>query len=312
MTTRTADAPAVAPGDVFVVGAPRSGTTWLHAVLSTHPSFASPLETNLFGLVARVEREYLLGRSDGFGPSWVIGDAAFDAWCAQLWQIARSGLLASTPRATRVLEKTPDHVLQIDLIRRLVGRARFVHVVRHPVDVVRSTLEASQSWASGWAPGTVEAATQFWIDRVRAGLAAGRTDDTLVVRYEDLLAGPEHWAELRSFLEIDHTWLLPDLGSRPNDLLTPAIPAGIDPAERLRAVSPEPRRSFHDRPTSQTRPLSAFEHRYVERHAGELLEVLGYVRRAPGSSRLDAIQTVTRAGSRRVRRVGSQIIGKGA
>src|SRR5438876_565526 len=48
-STRSAPPMALADLDiVFVVGAPRSGTTWLQTMLAAHPEVASPQETYIF------------------------------------------------------------------------------------------------------------------------------------------------------------------------------------------------------------------------------------------------------------------------
>ena len=46
-------------GYVFVIGAPRSGTTWLQNMMGAHPEIVTPQESNLFSVyVALLRREW--------------------------------------------------------------------------------------------------------------------------------------------------------------------------------------------------------------------------------------------------------------
>src|SRR3954465_4017433 len=48
VTTERADDRAPARGFVALIGAPRSGTTWLQTLVASHDAVVSPQETNLF------------------------------------------------------------------------------------------------------------------------------------------------------------------------------------------------------------------------------------------------------------------------
>ena len=261
------------PGDVFIVGAPRSGTTWLQTVLAQHPGFVSVPETHLFVLLGEAERLYTK-YPQGIGPAAVIDRADFDQWLSEPWQRLRTQLLAARPGTTRVLEKTPMHALHMDLIRRLVPGARLVVLVRDPRDTVNSLLDAGSGWGSPWAPRVVENAIARYRRAVESALASMHAADTLLVRYEELCSGPQAWGELLSFLELVG-WSLPDLGASPRELsiglvmrlregrLTPTtleVPTGF---------------SFHSR-AGRHRQLSGFERRYVEYACRDLMDRLGY------------------------------------
>jgi hypothetical protein len=170
---------------VLVVGANRSGTTWLQQLLLAHPDVAGleRTETWLFvtlgglwdnlndpdgrGLRAHVPLERGIAALRGFA------DAALD-------QVARD-----RPDAARVLERTPGHAMHLPLIRNLYPGARVVHLLRDGRDVVQSVLELD------FATHDPAAAARQWRETVEAVHAElGRFAHGTEVRYEALVADP--------------------------------------------------------------------------------------------------------------------------
>lgn len=256
---------------MFVVGAPRSGTTWVQYVLSKHPDMVTPPETHLF-VALRDVASHVDATGPRSGLQHCVHDEQLTEWYGSLWSTIRTNLLDASPGSSRVLEKTPAHVGCIDLIRSAVPGARFVHVVRNPHDVVRSLLEASRGWGSTWAPGYVEGAVEIWLSSVQAWLETAPGDDLLSVRHEDLRHGPAEWAPVLDHLGIDSSWPLDHLGDRPGG------------GAHLARVSSAPDSlwdevegfSFHDRPAGSVRRLTGFEQRVVTTRCAELAERLGY------------------------------------
>jgi Sulfotransferase family len=167
--------------DVFIVGSPRSGTTWLQTLLADHPDLASPPELHVFpellGPAAKMwddrARNNAMRRDAGIvdgvsGLENVLDRADFAAWMRDLYEMARSSVLALKPGATRLLEKTPGNARHLPLIWEVAPGARFVHVARDPRDVVASLLERSRRPFRDWAPSDVCSATGVWRDNVSA------------------------------------------------------------------------------------------------------------------------------------------------
>jgi hypothetical protein len=290
--------------DVFIIGSPRSGTTWLHAALSNHPSFASPPETHLFTDLA-LAGNAMTSRPTSIGPGSVLADGVFEQCCGSLWSHIRTNLLAACPGATRVLEKTPPHAEQMDFIRASVPDPLFIHIVRNPVDAVRSIMEASGSWGANWAPGSVENACSLWTRTVEAALTSARPNDTLLVHYERLQQGDDEWNRVKEFLGIDLGWELPDLTAAPS-----SIAKKVQYHRSTNSYGPVKRKappghSFHDRDPTSQRTLSAFERRYTEWACRDLMSTLGY---APTRGRLGPLDRLRvqeqrfRQGLRAVRR----------
>jgi hypothetical protein len=186
-------------GDIFVVGSPRSGTSWLQGLLAEHPVLASPPESYLFpdflgpceahwhASVGRNRSSHDAG-ADGNGLDELLDREAFVEWMRNLYGEARRAALELKPGATRLLEKTPDNARHLPLIREIVPDACFVHIVRDPKDVVASLLERHRRPFGEWAPSDVLTATRIWLGNVSAALRDGDPTDTLPIRYEDLKA----------------------------------------------------------------------------------------------------------------------------
>jgi hypothetical protein len=176
---------------VFVVGAARSGTTWVYDVLATHPEVAGVLESFLFstgrgvgGLVNLLDRPGLAAGMRRFVPT--------DDLARQLRGFT-AGLLGRTvePGRRLLVEKSGEHARSMQGIWHLFPDARFVHVLRDGRDVVVSALAAQRSWAPTWARSTYRAAREWGaIAQAATDSGATRPNQFLEVRYEELRADP--------------------------------------------------------------------------------------------------------------------------
>ncbi len=193
----------VALPDFFVIGAPKAGTSALHAALDTHPDlYLSPVkEPKYFLCDDRPPRE---GQN---GP----GDAhSAQEW---IWERARyESLFDTAPDAHPRGESTPFYLYDLDAQRRIaetVPHAKLIAIVRDPVD------RAYSNWMHLWSDG-LEPIADFLEacaaeeDRIDAGWAPfwhykaqGRYGEQLqhlyglfpveqihVLRYRDLVDDP--------------------------------------------------------------------------------------------------------------------------
>lgn len=162
--------PAEGLRKVFVVGCPRSGTTWLQLLLSKHPRVATAPETQIvaFYLVhflRQWEHEHngpTAKHQGRAGLSRVLSEDEFDAMCRDVILRVLERIAARNPGATHVIEKSPGHAVHAPWIQRLLPDARFLHVVRDPRDTVASLLAASRTWGGDWAPHNPVDAARMW------------------------------------------------------------------------------------------------------------------------------------------------------
>jgi hypothetical protein len=185
---------------IFNVGARRSGTYWLQRIVTAHPEVAAvPSETHLFsGGIGPLFSgfQHSLRASAKVGEVYVERDAALDA-ARDLCDVVLAG--AVEPGAARIAERTPLHVLHLDLIASIYPDARFVHIIRDGRDVARSIA------AQRWGPQEIADAATEWRDSVLAARSAELPDAVYrEVRYEDLLTDPASVvAELYEWLALE-------------------------------------------------------------------------------------------------------------
>lgn len=135
----------------FVVGCVRSGTTLLRDVLRNHPRLAAPEETHFyrwaepFGGVPY--RQVVSGNKvlqhhremDGITESefQLILDNSISR--ADMYErYMRLYIDKNKPNAKRWFDKTPQNIYGAALIAGEIPNAKFIHIVRHPFDVISS------------------------------------------------------------------------------------------------------------------------------------------------------------------------------
>ena len=149
--------------DFFLVGAPKAGTTALHAALARHPALH---------LATVKEPKFFL--CDGAPPTGQTGPG--DAHSAQEWIWRRDryeALFAGAPAGALRGESTPFYLADPEAhrrIHRLVPEARLIALLRDPVDRAHSNW--MHLWSDGLEPiADFVAACRAEDERVRAGYA---------------------------------------------------------------------------------------------------------------------------------------------
>ena len=187
------------PRVVFLIGAPRSGTTWLQSLLGSHPAVVTPQETDLFSTfvaplqdwwddqIGRSSAEHVARRTKGL-PA-ILDDAEFSRLIETMVERVLAAIRNLDPAASIIVEKSPSHSHHVDLIAKYLPGAAFLHIVRDGRDTAASLQSASRGWGSYWAPGSLKKAAVMWKANVLAARTAAGTGRYAEVRYEDLRAG---------------------------------------------------------------------------------------------------------------------------
>jgi hypothetical protein len=193
------------PDPVFVLCMGRSGSTLLRFLLDGHPDLACPPETSLPALCARLAVVWSLiegaplSAERGDAPPQVP-DAAIKGIRRMLDEMTASYL---DRRGKRVFcDKSLGSAPNVDLLRQIYPGARFLCLYRHPMDMIRSGLEACPWGLTGYgfdgyiagSPGNaVLALARYWLDNATTITAAEEEYSQLChrIRYEDLVEDPE-------------------------------------------------------------------------------------------------------------------------
>lgn len=183
---------------LFLIGAPRSGSTLLAQMLGTHPSIHAPPEPHLLtplahlGYYASVERapyDPIITReaARALVASLPRGEAGYlDALRALTNDLYAQILSAS--EADLLLDKTPAYALVLDFLARLYPHARYVVLTRHPLAVWSSYVD---SFFDG--DFAVAHAHNPLLERYVPAIARFLRERPVAlvhVRYEDLVTSP--------------------------------------------------------------------------------------------------------------------------
>jgi hypothetical protein len=163
---------------IVVLGAARSGTTWLHRMITAHPDVAGTAtgETWLFPDIAPIWTA-LSGRVE---RTRVV--SALRAFCDRLLAAMRD---RAAPGAAYVCEKTPASLWRLPMLAELYPDAKYVHIVRDGRDAALSMTR------TGEGRDDLAAAAEAWVAAVTEVRRGARLlPDFREVRYEDLLADP--------------------------------------------------------------------------------------------------------------------------
>ena len=149
--------------DALIIGAPKAGTSALHAALARHPQvFASRPKEPKFFLCGEAPPPAYCGPGDAHSQQeWVWRRSAYRA------------LFAPAPPDTVRIESTPFYLYSADARRRLADDlpdAKLVVVVRDPID--RAYSNWMHLWVDGLEPvGDFVEACALEQDRIAAGWA---------------------------------------------------------------------------------------------------------------------------------------------
>lgn len=207
---------------VFIVGCPRSGSTWATFLLAQHAEVATFQHAKVFHYLEGMERwhknksghSFIVEPSTDGAPgedgkaSLKLAEALPEAELYPMLRGVAEGILSSVaaarPGASVVVDKTPENGHLAEFILKVLPDAHFLHIVRDPRAVFCSHRSASRSWAKWEFPTRPIDGARFWNDDVAAALAIeGLTERYLQVRYEDMQAdGPAELGRILSWLDL--------------------------------------------------------------------------------------------------------------
>jgi hypothetical protein len=189
---------------IFVVGAARSGTTWVHDILAKHPQVAHIHESWLFteqdGIGSLFNRGHWPSQGSGLGRLLERDDLL--TYTGDMVRQIMSHAIG--PEHRFLVEKSPSHLYSMELIREIFKDARFIHVLRDGRDVAVSVRAAVKSWSPAWKEtfgSTVMKSARAWKYAVKRAHRENKMipDRFLEIRYESLRKDP--WTNYRRIFE---------------------------------------------------------------------------------------------------------------
>jgi hypothetical protein len=204
-------------GPVFIVGAPRSGTTMLQYRLRNHPRISLPTgeshfivplcqKQNEYGDLSRLENirrvlQFMHARRRNFLETDLHGmKFEVESLASELHTEGRntmpaviSGLFEKNARGegkARWGDKTPYYVMHISKLLAWFPDAQFIHLIRDGRDVALSLFGRKHDFCVYNA----YFAAEHWESHVERGHELGRhlqPNQYMELRYEDLLTQPE-------------------------------------------------------------------------------------------------------------------------
>ncbi|GBQ63800.1 tetratricopeptide repeat-containing sulfotransferase family protein [Komagataeibacter swingsii] len=190
-----AQAPVSNPPDaapVFVMGMPRTGTTLVDRILSSHPDIASAGELQAFPIAvkiaSRVRTRMVLD------PETVAHTAGRD-----LGAIGQAYLERAHPHvpkdSPRFSDKFPGNFIYAGLIARALPRARLICLRRHPMDTVLSNFKNLFATTSRYYDYSycIEDIARYYVrfDRLMRLWQKAIPGRVLEIRYEDIVEDQE-------------------------------------------------------------------------------------------------------------------------
>jgi hypothetical protein len=191
------------PGPVFVVGAPRSGTSILGWSLDQHPDLFTSHEVDflaeLFGRGHLINAYRRSLREDGWLSQGQVDLATF----ARYWGDATLKMMRRDGRGDRWVDATPRHALAMYELALLFPSARFLHLVRDGRQAVDSLINSGFPIPSA---RRFHLACMIWrqYNDLVGRFAADFPERVMQVRYEQLFMerSTEAWSAIFDFVGV--------------------------------------------------------------------------------------------------------------
>ena len=169
---------------LFIVGLPRSGTTLVDRILSSHSAISSRGETSDFVMALVKQAGTVASKAELVQRSTTLDFVKLGgAYCANL----------SDSAAQRQIDKTPINFLYLGLIAAALPNARVVHLQRNPMDVCYAMYKTLFRMAYPFSYDLGDL-TRYWIAYdalMKHWKRMLPSSQFIEIHYEDLVADQE-------------------------------------------------------------------------------------------------------------------------
>lgn len=189
----------------FIVGAPKSGTTWLQKLLDEHVDICCKGESHVANILAPKLLEtleehnklinfknHMLYKKDEGYPMFNSQDCLYLTACAALLLFHKQ---LGDKDYKCIGEKTPTHIEALDLLAILFPHAKFIHIIRDGRDCcisgwyhVQRQIQNNENQSTLPFHDYVKIFAQSWAHAVHLGLAfqSKYPERCFLISYEDL------------------------------------------------------------------------------------------------------------------------------
>ncbi|MEQ8936037.1 MAG: sulfotransferase, partial [Amphiplicatus sp.] len=175
---------------IFVNGLPRSGTTLVEQILTSHSAVSDGAEINLLRAALIPAGDYSFA---GALACQRRMEASLDPW----GELARDYLAMLNARFGsdgRIVDKTLNHSHFVGLLLHILPRAKIIWLRRNPEDSALSCFRSFFTQPMAWCWSLHDIALHFrQEDRLYRHWIQNFPDRILTVPYEDLASNPESW-----------------------------------------------------------------------------------------------------------------------
>lgn len=175
---------------IFIVGMPRSGTTLVEQILSSHPQVYGAGELELLWRCVRAELGIAAEYDDDVPVMLKARDISIvrsiaESYCASLWRLA--------PAAAHITNKLPGNVSLVGLIHMALPNARIIHCLRDPLDTCVSCFSKlfSRGHLFTYDLGELGRYYRLYEDLMQHWRTVLPAGSMLELRYEDLVTDLE-------------------------------------------------------------------------------------------------------------------------
>jgi len=160
---------------VFIIGVPRSGTTWLWGLLTSCPDIESLTREDFDSANPSIVNKQRITSETG----------AFVRYNNRTIRRVVRKKISLFPNKV-IIEKTPSHILHIRRIIKLFPTAKIIYIMRDPRAVISSMLHSKFFHFAN----SVEEALTLYTTYINAAKPYLHYKNLYLVKYEDLIAQP--------------------------------------------------------------------------------------------------------------------------
>ena len=185
---------------IFLIGAPRSGTTLLARMLGAHSQIYQRAEPHLITPIAHLGYFGKVQKApyDSNNVEQAIrelvadlphGEADYLDALRAYTDVLYERIMANAPDKRFFLDKTPAYALVLPFLTKLYPRARYVVLTRHPLAVLTSYVESF--FGGDWHVAVTHNPILARYVPALAEMVRARAVPFVLVKYEELVRDPE-------------------------------------------------------------------------------------------------------------------------